>query len=436
MGLRGLRGSLVLLAALAVVVFVAPERAPAADSELKPPLVEMAPCKDKKGIVSVELPRNCESVATDPKDGTQLARWGVNFREKVGKLPQMYLYAQHRPQYARARLCGSVRGEMRNGDLVEGSVEVGPGSWKETRGFDDRSVRVRVIEHDGDVYTIWSGCHTKVLERYSAHVEAVFDTFKVIAEKPPRPEPLPEYKVSDVKGTTVWSDASKRDVSRVLKFHTKAWELMAEVLPGEPFLTDPPLVVVCEEDADYRAMYDPTGKDMPTGPMYLDKYTRGLVVKLAGRRESDFDATMYRYTALQYMRRHFGGPTPGWLEDGLRMYVQYGVQQNGHLDKPYSGKAIKNARAAAEESDQGLKELFDLKRGKMFERAEQDHELYAWHYFFRHGPGAEKYADVYKGYFDVLREEGDAFAAAESLSTADFDGIKRDFHAWIRKWRK
>ena len=60
-------------------------------------------------------------------------------------------------------------------------------------------------------------------------------------------------------------------------------------------------------------------------------------------------------------------------------------------------------------------------------------ECYAWHFFFRHG-GGKKWKKQYDAYFDSLRANGDAWAAAKAFDGADFAAMAKEFKEWASKW--
>ena len=60
-------------------------------------------------------------------------------------------------------------------------------------------------------------------------------------------------------------------------------------------------------------------------------------------------------------------------------------------------------------------------------------ELWAWHFFFRHG-GGKKYRKAYEASLDALRATGDPVAARKAWEGTDFEAMTKDFRDWAAKW--
>ena len=81
-------------------------------------------------------------------------------------------------------------------------------------------------------------------------------------------------------------------------------------------------------------------------------------------------------------------------------------------------------------------DIFELERADPVDRNDRDREPYAWHWFFRHGPGREKYGDLYDAHIAILRESGDVAKARANRAQADTEVLRAEFLEWIEKWRE
>ncbi len=393
----------------------------------------MADHLDAKGYTKVQLPRGTTEVGPDSKDEYSLQRFGINWSEKGGD-PWFYIYVKQVPAYARANLCGYQRGWQRWGDLVETSPEYGEGEyWELRRKEAEAYYRYRVIEHAGQCFEIICQARTRVHEDLGGLIKLMLASFEG-AGPPAEPEPPADFKVKEEFGCRVWTNAKKgRDNQRILKLHQKAWETMAAGLPGDLIDTAAPRVIICQDDESYRKVWN-SKKGLPAY-CFIASNLRALVVRLSMRRDKEFEQALQRAACAQYVRAFFGGPTPAWIEDGMRIYGVQGVVANGNFDQPFN-KPIEKAREAAERRNARLDDLFAFGVADTVDRDSRDHELYAWHWFFRHGPGKEKYGDLYDRHLATLRESGNVAEARKVWEPANMDDMRDEFLAWIAKWRK
>ncbi len=393
----------------------------------------MTPHTDPKGLISIDLPRGTTEVGTDAKDPLSMQRWGLNWNEKPGE-PYAHLYLKHVPGYARAPLCGWVRGPSRNGDRVESSVTINEDDYFETREYQGTArLRFRVIEHAGQCFEAYILVRNALFDRLVPQADLLLATMKGSAAPAPLVPP-DGFKASEVSGLVVWSNVKKkREMQRIAKLHKKAWDTMAKGLPGERYDATPPLLIVCDDDASYASFWS-SKKGAPKAS-FNDVKTRAVVVRVVKRRDPEYEQSIHRAVCLQYVRSFFGGPTPAWIEDGLRMYGAQSVVANGKFDQPFT-KSIKTAREAAKRRNATLLEIFELGKADPVDRNNRDYELYAWHWFFRHGPGQEKYGDLYERHLASLREHGNVPEARKVWDSANADDLRSEFQAWIAKWRE
>lgn len=429
-----------LASAVLFVALVSAHHASAED--LNPPLKGMTEYKDDKGIVRIELPVNSSVVKPDPLPGA-LAKWTAWIQKpKPNAGADINLDAVWEMPYARAGLARYGTEPLRPSKLTEGSVRAAPGYLEERRYNDENPTTTHFVlryhEHAGSVVVIRAYANQHAYPHIRGHIDAILDTFKVL-KAPPRPSLPDGFTSMEVDGREVWTDTDKKAVKACVKMHKRAWDATRDILEGEPFIKNPPRMVICGGRVDFDGYATGKARDNHGDSAYYQSHVRAVIVNALGwkKRRDELQQEIELSAVTQCLRAHFGGELPEWFEVGLSNYVDAGLDARGKPAKPKKSR-IQSARAALEAADRPLDVLFstrdpikDRDTGLAF-----THETWAWHWFFRHGPGAKKYGPRYTAHIAKLRATGDPLAARKAAwDGTDFAAMHQEALAWAKKWR-
>ena len=423
----------------AVAWLAAGQLEPATAEDLDPPLVGLEDHQDEHHIVSLKLPRRAKTIEAMPLAG-KLAAWGVWVDDSPAESPHFFVGVHYKTGFRRAGLCGDLDRRPRYGETVADSIERGDGIWQERRLIESESKLFvwRLVQHEEHVFELFAQTHPgSYANGLSGHIDFVLASFRVVGT-PPTP-PVPAGCVERAAdGRVVFSDSKDRiETTRALKTHDSIWSRMAEVLPGEPFLSALPTVVLLENAGTYHSLAARSGypESEPPPFAFVDYDRTATVVRLASARErKPYLAAIREVAAMQYVRRYFGGPTPTWIDDGLSRYAAARLRAKSPDALPNALRVA--ARAAAKRRPAGLDELLGQRLAEAARREDIAAEAVAWHAFFREGAGAADYGSVYARYLALLRETGDLVAARATWKDVDFTELRAAFDTWLAAWTK
>jgi hypothetical protein len=403
--------------------------------DLNPPLVGMAEHTDPGKFVSIQLPVNCKSQGPSSSPGS-VQVWAVWFQKPKDENPdamiEVFLMSRwSRLELARWGLNSKLPGTPKEGTDAQGDgwvEEVRKGPQKETQHL------ARLVEKDGRLYLILVSAHDSIFQYLGGHVRAVLDTFRIVAKQPFASLPA-GFTATKTDGVDVWTDSKdKKLVQRVLAAHAAAWKEAAAALPGPPVVADPPLVIVCDEDATYTKYADQAATSNSPTAIYVHE-CRALAVRAEGKNNARFERDIHIFTGMQYVHAYFGGRVPEWIERGLGLWIAAAAASRGHPEKP-SATAIKAAREGMAARKETLLDAFDIDPEKLppdqvglFSEAS-----YAWHCFFRFGAGAKDLGERYRKYLDELRRTGSPDEAKKAWDGVDMSQLSTDFAKWAASW--
>ena len=116
-------------------------------------------------------------------------------------------------------------------------------------------------------------------------------------------------------------------------------------------------------------------------------------------------------------------------------YVQVAVLSGGKPQKPLPN-LVRETQGHVAIGKRRLDQWLDLRDWAEVTDGKQGvNELFAWHFFFRHGKDAKKYRKPYDAYFDTLRATGDPAEARKAFDGVNFDEMLQDFREWAGEWK-
>jgi hypothetical protein len=403
--------------------------------DLDPPLQEMGERTDANKTISIRLPASWKDLGPGPVFRS-LGQWAGSFRTPPEELPDAVIDVRLASTWSRAELAWWASSPPWNGVRDEASVRRGS-HWVEELRTDSRSHRVhlyRVVESGGRTFVIDVQASIRRWPQIENHVRSVLDTFRAIA-KPPLAPPPEGYVLSAQNGMELWTDTEdKKTLQRVVTARAAAWRCMTQLLPGEPAIADAPTLFVCDSDGAYEGITLPTKERFAAGcDLITDR--RLLIARVKGASSATFDASLQRFAAQQYLQYYFGGPPPDWINEGLPLFAVYSIAK-AKLERP-SPDFVNSVKAAVASSKDPIDVLVVARRYWLHDDARRAFDLtaYAWHAFFRIGPGAKEYGMSYKIYLDRVRETGSPQVAAKAWNTVDMTTMSAAFRAWVAVWR-
>lgn len=337
------------------------------------------------------------------------------------------------PTYMRAALALSSRFRSPSAD----DARSGPG-WVEgassVAGNRGRSLWCweRALEKDGTVYSLRVYSFPQVKDEARTLARQILDTAKVTAA-PSKPAPPDGVSVKKAGDFDVWTDSDdKGRVGKAADVAKEARDAIVKALKGKPFDDARPPLKAFQVGTYYIDALKPTYGEPPDYAAF-DPITRSTFVQLY-RVDDDRGQPPLREAAVQqYLVQYFGGPPPLWIGAGLRRYAAL-VAQTGKAEKPPSGLQD-DARIAIAKKCRRLDEWIDgTGDAAGVDANEAATELWAWHWFLRHGPG-KKYGKAYQASLDALRQTGDLAASRKAWEGVDFEAMQGEFRSWASGWK-
>lgn len=431
-----MRGIIITAAVLAA--FAALPLPSRAQEAAIPPLRAMKPFKDKGGFVAIDLPQNWYEVPEERK-GRLLAVWRGWYQDKTAENPnpEQQIVLSVEPAFCQANML--LRFAGLEDTILEGSLKRGK-DWVEVwREDGDTFVWTRMYSTRHGVFA-FEVTHHRLMHPYlEGHTRQVLDTIKLMGPVPDHP--LPEgYRVVDGDGIEIWTNgtASKAVRDAVAEFRT-GWEAARTLSEGEPFADIPPRMIFCKDAGTYTSMYEEAYKAAMPPVGGFDNPDRWAAVMsledLSKKGNKEIEGLAMRYGGVCYLRRHYGGLLPAWIEWGLSLRAQLEPVKKGKFGKP-SKNDVKRAKDAFAKRGTTLAGILAL--GSQDARSGPDdapYELWAWVHFLSEVQKGELAGDAYRQYLRTLKETGDPVEAAKA-----FDGVGREtvdvlFKAWIDGWR-
>ena len=410
------------------------DTAPAHADALDPPMPALKKGTDGRGFASISLPEASIAKEWSDGEGGGLGAWTLEL-DTSNKDPEGFVYLLQRTGFARAELAGSMGHGCRWGVREPDSIQVKVGEWRE-RFADAKTGMVyssRVVAARGQVFVAVVQMKSVLLDVWGAHVQQILDGLEPLAA--PASLDLPAKFVKSVTKTAeVWTDGKKGDVDRVVREWGNAVALWPKVFPGDPVFPHAPRIILCNDDAGYEALATSSKGAAPPMCIYSSAH-RAVIVRLSKRKEDEFIQALHRAAGEQMCEYHFGGRAPVWIEEGLRMYLGVGAQRSGHFEQTI-GELVEKARASAATRQVAFSDVLAMTDIPREGRSGIDRELYAWHFYFRHGPGAKSMGDRYRTCLETLRRTGDARQVAAAWDGVDHAKLKADFMAWLQRWRE
>jgi hypothetical protein len=288
------------------------------------------------------------------------------------------------------------------------------------------AVWIRCIEKDGNVYVARVLCYAQARDEARPLVRQMLDTFRV-AGTAPKAAPPADVKPAKAGEFDVWSDADKGKAAAAAELASEGRAALAKALKGKPFDESRPLCQAYQVGAHY---VDRTKVAFGNAPDYaaFDPLTRSVLVQLFRSDSDDYPIRVQEAGARQYLVQYFGATPPAWIEQGLRWYGAVTAEAGGKPDKPGSAR-IDAAKQVIAATDRRLDQWMDNPPN-----GDGSHELFAWHWFLRHGPG-RKYGKQYQASLDALRQSGDLAASRKAWDGVDFAAMLSEFKEWAAKWK-
>jgi len=291
-----------------------------------------------------------------------------------------------------------------------------------------------MIEHGGEVFEASIACAEATYPTIKKHIDVILDSFKG-AGPPPKPD-LPGFKVSDVSGREVWTDAkSKADLDHVLAVHSDVWERMKTLVPPNFAISAKPRIVICKDDASYAqvAKADVAGGPPPTA--FDDERLRAIVVSVSpASKKFEFDRQIERSVGVQCVQAAYGGMLPHWFEEGLAVLNLFITGKGVSADKP-NPVALKNAKASFAKRPETLADFLDRPVNVPVppqDATDLDGVCWLWHLYLRANPQTDEGAR-YRKYAETLEKSGDVGAARAAFDGADFAAMKSAMGKWLER---
>jgi hypothetical protein len=418
---------------------IGPSRPAAADNtdRLNPPLVGMTEHRDKAGVLSIRLPVTWSEEKAD-RGPTHLAKWTGWYQKKTAQTPHpdQLIFVDFERAYRHAELVRHFD-TGKKGTLVEGSLERGDG-WVQIQRRDESEeshYTVRYIEAPGGVLVVVFKNSIKFQQYIHGHTAAVIDTLRVIGEVP---DPLlPEgYLAVHGEGVEIWTNGkSSNAIKKAVRAYKEGWNLAKSLCDGKRVAREPPRMVFCKDQETYRDLFEhATGgrQAIPFG--FPDRDRWAVVMLLKDANKKDFPLWARRWGALQYVRRHFGGMLPAWIEWGLCQRPAL-EGKRGKLVKPHRSD-IGYAKKGAKKRRLSFDELMGLTMNEITSDTDQlQYEVWAWHYWFQEVADGELAGVAYRDYLEELRESGNIEEAEKAFDGIGKDAITALFHAWLEGWK-
>lgn len=406
----------------------------AAGEDLDPPLVGMHEVKDGLGVVALTVPDRWFDEGPDPADIGLLARFGVKIQpDKPANPPDVMIFVRTVPGYTRAALALRMTTPYMPGVLDPDSERTGDG-WIEVRRRDDKGFRftVRLIEQGGQVFEVVATTNEGLYDYVAKHIDVLLGGFKALQRDarfiPPKP-----LVATVVEGRQLWTDSKdKKLVKRVLDAHGLGWKTAAQILGGKLSWNEPASIVLAEDPDVYTKLC----RGQPMTAPFMERLSWSVVCTTKQAADAKNADVLTRLAADQYVRQLFGGPTPAFIGNGLVQYAYVATALKGKPEKLPTSEVSK-LRAAAEERDTKMPELWDINWEKVAEDDKQaaSYDLWAWHLFFRHSPDAKPWAETYRASLDALSRTGDPLLARKEWESVDGAALKKAFRTWIAAWK-
>jgi hypothetical protein len=391
--------------------------------------VTAAPHTDADGTVEMRLPAGWAEDDEDPWTD-QLVSWrGRLGSDEKGKRALLVVRRQRAWTSALLRLGSTLRDEAaresedlrRSGDRwVEAAFQSGDpdaGTWK--------AAWQRCIEAGGQVVVVDLLVSADSPEEHASEAQALLDTVRVL-KSPPADVPPKGWTRSKIGTYVVYAEKPRwKVVRKMVKRLAEGRAVIVKALPGKPHDTEAPVVYVYATAAAMNrgARRDGVGRSVPVAhrmnqrPLHAvmgdpvdDERLRGYLCQQAAR---------------QYIWQYFGGHVPGWIAVGLGTYAAGGALGSGASKPPNYYFNYPQSRVA---SSRSLVSWMDVPA--KFDDEKMVMEIWAWHFYLRHGKAKAAARKAYHAYIRTLRETGDVRAARRH-----FDGVDdAALHAAYRKW--
>lgn len=384
---------------------------------------------DAKRRVTVKVPKSWQAPdGFEPSDTRVALYFGPLTATAMG-----FIELHVEPTYMRAALALSSHFSSPSAD----DARSGPG-WAEgaasvaARGGRTLWCWERAIEKDGTVYAVRVFTAPQVKDEARAIVRQILDSAKAggTAAKVAPPNGVSVKKIGDFD---VWTDSDdKGKPGKVAEVAAAARDVAAKALKGKPFDESRPLLKAYQVGAFYVEGLKATYGEAPDYGAF-DPITRSTFVQLYRIDDDRYPPAVREAAAHQYLVQYFGGRPPTWISFGLARYASL-VAQTGKADKPPAGLQD-DARIAIAKKCRRLDEWIDgTADTQSVASSDAAIELWAWHWFLRHGPG-KKYAKNYQGALDGLRQSGDAAVSRKAWEGVDFAAMQSEFKAWALGWK-
>jgi hypothetical protein len=408
-----------------------------ADS-LNPPLVGMSEHEDKAGIVSIRLPVTWSAVDENAGKG-HLATWCGWYQKKTDQTPRpdQFIYVGFVPAYRHAELLRHFDDTV-PGTFVEESIKRGDG-WVQLAHVDEAQqshFTVRYVEVEGGVLRVVAKNFTGFQQHIAKHTDAVLDTVRLVGEIPEHPLP-PGYRAVQGDGVEIWTNGkSSNALKKAVMGFKEGWRIAKQLSEGERVAHEPPRMVFCKDKETYRALYEETidaSKLLPFG--FPDRDRWAVAMLLADSRKKEFPLWARRYGALQYLRRHYGGVLPAWVEWGVSLRPSIELHKKGKIGKPHRDE-IRMAKKAVKARRATLDQILALSVEEISGGLENaPYELWAWHFWFSEVADGELAGVAYRDYLETLRESGNVEEAEKAFDGIGKDAITAQFHEWVESWK-
>lgn len=403
-----------------------------APAEPAPPAVEpsmetaVEQC-DPKRLAFVKLPKEWKSHRDEEPDPTTLASFlGPYTAKDAGRVNITLSPGAMRATMARAAVLAA------NGGGIPELSRSGPGwaecGWLQTSGNPPIAVYARFAEKDGTVFGLFVLGHHNSKDRMKDIALKMLSSFRVGAA--PAPAALPKGFASKKSGDfDVLTDAAKEQdgtVQKILGPCAETREALVKAFKAKPFDESRPVVRLFENSARYNDDARVPFGAAPDYPRY-DPASRQVWARFYQSDRPEYAPAIRTAVAQQFLRQHFGGQPPAWIDAGMSVYAASGAGKAGK----FTDESVKNAREKSP-----LKRNFGewLSYGAQAVTEDEQWELFAWHVFFRHG-GGKKYAKQYDASLDALRQTGEPQGAADAWKGADFAAMQEEFKSWLGKWK-
>lgn len=383
---------------------------------------------DGRRNLAVRVPKTWKVPEGFEAKGDQVGAWvGPTSTDDMGFVT---LSVVRRYSRAQALMASELEGETP--DPAETKSAPGVCSSVSRGTFRGHPVTIwrRIFEKDGICYSAMLLAGERAAAGFRPVAAAMLDSFRVVAPVA-KPAPAKGVTVKKVGAADMWTDAE--DAGKAQKAAELVLEgraVLEKALKGKPADESRPVVRVWSDGSKYVDETSAVGS-----PDYgaFDPESRAVLVQLFAVGKDDAPSALRDRGASQYILQYFGGPAPAWIETGLRWYASATAEAGGKADKPESFRTDAVRKACAARSG-GFDRWLDEK-AEAPTTEDAGYEIYAWHVFFRHGPG-KKYGKAYQASIDAFRATGSRADARKAWEGSDFARMEQEFREWASKWGK